>query len=1542
MSARNHVAQRVVQAIAVCFGLAALLTAIPQPARAQCALCGTDNPPTVSFTPTGGLYSSSSRSVTVHFCDDHSVNTTTAQIKLNGTSVIGSLSSTGDGSCSGTGIKYTGTVTLQEGSNTLYGYICDYHAPAQCTSGNAYYTLDSTAPTVTIDPDSGTYTSSSRFVTVTWHDSASLNMSTRSLTLNGASVTASFNYYSGSGSGVTKIDTGTVTLTASSDTLIASVQDNAGNTGADTAIYAYTAPESPLVNLNAYNSEYRDVAQCVADCFDASVSYTTPAYVSLDAQRSVTLLYRSSMADPKGRLNINAENPTGAPTPSAFKLRVKPYGSGTWLNLTNGSQALFWSYGTNWQRLGAVFTPANDSTGAWKYVARVYSVVGSSQPHTDHTFWVLLDNERQSPYGAGWWIEGLQQLHVMTDGAIVVTEGDGSVARFPQQNSTTWNSPAGDFTTLVKTNDTTYTRTYPDSTVLSFRSNGQLKSVADRFGNETDYSYDGSGRVTAITDPVGKEFTFSYNGSGYTITGPASRTTTVTIDGSGDLTEIDDPTGAAALQATYDSSHRMLHRTDRRGGSWGFAYDFAGKVKADTMPQVTADGGTTRPVVHFRSLDFVIDSSTNGSGHGTSSSPAPALTSWNTKPSVTSPEGETTQYRLTKFLSPSWIIPPLGSATHIWHNADAQVTHVDVPSGDTIDYTWDGAALASQTDEAQNRTIHVADTTYNLPSHIWGDVTEQWFYYDNLGRLDSTRVGSSSATPTSFTYDSLGRVLTQVDPQHHETKYGYASTGYHNMLWVKSGVDSTLSTDYRITNYVHDGKGRTTQVIDPESDTTWTAYDALNRVTRGIDARHDTTSRTYDSLYLTGVTDATGNSYSFTPNALGWVTERTDPNGYSDDYAYDKDGRVKSWTNRVGQTVTFAYDALGNLTSRAEGGDTTTYKTDPDGGFVAASNAASTDTITYDAAGRVVDQITHRGSHRYVLESEYDGDGRRTSLAATTPWTKSVTYGYDAEGLLDSLVDAAGGVTHFGYDAERELAQVAYPTGDTLWRDVSSSHRTSALTWNSAALEKAFGQAFSEDSKGRRTAAYRGASGDTSRVYTYDAASRLKSYEDRIATGGITCTPGSIDPNDCTFNSGYTVADSALYSYDAVGNRTDHSAVIGTGDRPSSFDGYSLTWDHAGRLTQKSGNGLTEDYYWSATGRLDSVTARDTTWRFTYDGFGRRIKRGRDGWSAQFLWDGGRLFMSLSGSGGTLEATYSNLPGLDAPLAQTRGSSTSYYATDDLGSVEGLFNGSGVQNQDRYYPWGEPQVASGSVSNPLRYAGLPWNKHTGLSYMRARYYDPGLGRFISEDPLGLSAGINPYVYAANSPMNATDPTGMDVCWQQMVTWFTSGGKVIGVDAGPLVVWNCGSSGGSDGSAAAGGGSSGWNVGDQAVEKCREDIGLATLDVVVSAADVKELKAGATFLVREGANVVRHFSLQSARSWATDAAALVFNREMRQFSTDNLRGAVLAPGLIAGVQRGEITSLAGGAKEVLLSAVPFRGAFKAIGDARTDCFDPQPK
>ncbi len=115
---------------------------------------------------------------------------------------------------------------------------------------------------------------------------------------------------------------------------------------------------------------------------------------------------------------------------------------------------------------------------------------------------------------------------------------------------------------------------------------------------------------------------------------------------------------------------------------------------------------------------------------------------------------------------------------------------------------------------------------------------------------------------------------------------------------------------------------------------------------------------------------------------------------------------------------------------------------------------------------------------------------------------------------------------------------------------------------------------------------------------------------------------------------------------------------------------------------------------------------------------------------------------------------------------------TYYLATDDLGSVLGLFGASGVVNDYRYDPWGSAQHGSTTVSNGLRWAGQMLDWHEGLYAMGARSYDPELGRFLSEDPLGLAAGINPYAYVGNSPVNFVDPMGTDLecgtwddpCW----------------------------------------------------------------------------------------------------------------------------------------------------------------------------------
>jgi RHS repeat-associated protein len=64
--------------------------------------------------------------------------------------------------------------------------------------------------------------------------------------------------------------------------------------------------------------------------------------------------------------------------------------------------------------------------------------------------------------------------------------------------------------------------------------------------------------------------------------------------------------------------------------------------------------------------------------------------------------------------------------------------------------------------------------------------------------------------------------------------------------------------------------------------------------------------------------------------------------------------------------------------------------------------------------------------------------------------------------------------------------------------------------------------------------------------------------------------------------------------------------------------------------------------------------------------------------------------------------------------------------------------------------------------NDLLFTGRELDRSTGLYYYRARYYDPEIGRFLSEDPLGFEAGVNFYAYVGNNPVNANDPMGLEI------------------------------------------------------------------------------------------------------------------------------------------------------------------------------------
>jgi RHS repeat-associated protein len=164
---------------------------------------------------------------------------------------------------------------------------------------------------------------------------------------------------------------------------------------------------------------------------------------------------------------------------------------------------------------------------------------------------------------------------------------------------------------------------------------------------------------------------------------------------------------------------------------------------------------------------------------------------------------------------------------------------------------------------------------------------------------------------------------------------------------------------------------------------------------------------------------------------------------------------------------------------------------------------------------------------------------------------------------------------------------------------------------------------------------------------------------------------------------------------------------------------------------------------------------------FKYDPFGRRIYKSSSSGTSVYAYDGDNFIEETNSSGGVV-ARYAQTQNVDEPLAMLRSSTTSYYQADGLDSVSSLSNAAGALAQTYTFDsFGNTTATTGSLTNPFRYTGREFDSETSLYYMRARYFDPATGRFISEDPITFTGGINFYRYAKNNPGNLVDPFGLN-------------------------------------------------------------------------------------------------------------------------------------------------------------------------------------
>jgi RHS repeat-associated protein len=272
------------------------------------------------------------------------------------------------------------------------------------------------------------------------------------------------------------------------------------------------------------------------------------------------------------------------------------------------------------------------------------------------------------------------------------------------------------------------------------------------------------------------------------------------------------------------------------------------------------------------------------------------------------------------------------------------------------------------------------------------------------------------------------------------------------------------------------------------------------------------------------------------------------------------------------------------------------------------------------------------------------------------------------------------------------------------------------------------------------------------------------------------------------------------YSYDTVGNRRTklENAITttyiydaanelrtlkdNTGTTTYAFDA------NGNRRTVKAPSGGITTYVWDYENKLTkAVLGSGTINTFSYDADGRRTKKEDSGGASKFLWDLENILLDADSSDVT-QVVYTLQPVLYGNLlSQIRSGSTSYFQFDALGSTDRLTNSIGtVTDSYLYEAFGNVKATSGTTTNGFKYVGrLGYYLDLDLVkyYMRARYFDPVTGGFLSRDPLdSYQIKITTYSYAGNNSVNTIDPSGQ-VPWP-VIVWLLTHAIWYGNYCGP--------------------------------------------------------------------------------------------------------------------------------------------------------------
>ncbi len=946
---------------------------------------------------------------------------------------------------------------------------------------------------------------------------------------------------------------------------------------------------------------------------------------------------------------------------------------------------------------------------------------------------------------------------------------------------------------------------------------GNRTAITDTLNHVTNMSYDLAGRLTDLTDALGRRTHYEYDAGnhvtlavlnydstrGHNEGNQYNLTTQYGYDAVGNLTLITN-TLDLVTKTDYDALNRPQTVTVNyvSGGPSDsqtnlttiYGYDANGnrQTVTDAKTQTTRFdydavdrlSGTTDPLNH--TTQYVYDAAGNQTQVVDANNNSARFTydSVDRVIAVTDGVGNQTQYGYDAIGNRTSITDALGIVTALAYDNVNRLTSVTenyrAGQGSTASqnvatsYAYDNVGnLIRVTDANAHPTTYSYDELDRLQTtqDVLGHITTNW--YDAVGNLQ-TRVDANNAT-TSYVYDGVER-LVQINYPTSSVAFAYDALGHRQTMLDSAGL----------SQYGYDAVYRLNTVTDPFNQSVGYGYDrAGNRV--GLtypDGK--SVSYGYDAAnLLKTVTDWNTQTTQYAYDNANRLTNATLPNGVSIGYAYDKANRLTLMEYDRGTTllgrVGYALDAVGNRTQQSES-------------FVAVESGALAPNVvptlpnhfylplvgadSGSAAPKAVPTPTRTLTKTAAPSATRQAPGEPRVTLMPRPQSTSAREVVPGASRATSSPTPTATLTRNATPLALNLSVVSYlpPEEESGSANLAPATKTPTLTPTPT------------NTPTPTATALPAGTNNTVIDYVYDPLYRLTQAKystygggplspmllrSLAAPGKATNTPTATPIPTATPNPPLGTLRTIAYTYDAVGNRLtqdDNGALSSYGydiaNRLTSVNGQAYTFDNNGNLLSDG----TRTFQYDIENRLIAVTSPSSASSFVNNGLGDRLQQTVNGAQTRYALDPAAGLTQVLADG-----TNTYLYGLGR-IAQQQ-TTMQYFGVDGLGSVRQLYNSTGqIVANHRYDPFGNTISQSGLGTSAYGYAGEQQDP-SGLDYLRARYYDPVTGRFLSKDAWGES--VNGWTYAENNPILFTDPSGLctsgignDTIWAGLNSDFT--------------------------------------------------------------------------------------------------------------------------------------------------------------------------